>query len=283
MSTTARYRFPGMDPWLEHPAVWPDVHHRLITYLCDELAGRIAPNYYARHGERLVIETSGREIAPDVVVSRRRPGAPAAAGTTAVVDEPVVVLLPEAFYTEPFIEIRDRRKGNRVVTVIEVLSPSNKRAGTEARKKYLEKQAELRQSDVSLMEIDLLRGGEHTVAVPEDVMLGFGPIHYRIVCRRASRREAAEVYPLSLRQRLPRVRVPLLAPDPDAVVDLQPLVERAYAAGGYGADLDYARAPIPPLDEPDLAWARGVVGGAGAEPGPSLGAAAPGSPRPPRR
>ncbi|MBI5367234.1 MAG: DUF4058 family protein [Planctomycetes bacterium] len=184
---------------------------------------------------------------PDVVTSLRRPGAPADGGATAVLDEPVVVLLPEANYAQPFIEIRDRRTGNRVVTVIEVLSPSNKCAGTDAAAKYDSMQARAVQSQVNLLEIDLLRGGEHTVAVPQEVLDGFGPIHYRIVCRRAAPAKSADVYPLFLAQRLPRLRVPLSHPDPDAIVDLQPLIERAYLAGGYGEDLDYAKDPIPPL------------------------------------
>ncbi|MCK4452049.1 MAG: DUF4058 family protein [Anaerolineae bacterium] len=25
--------FPGMDPYLEYPVRWPDVHHSLITYI----------------------------------------------------------------------------------------------------------------------------------------------------------------------------------------------------------------------------------------------------------
>ncbi len=168
MSVTLAYRFPGMDPWLEHPAIWPDVHHRLITYLSDDLAGQISPHYTARHGERLVIESSRREIMPDVVVAVRRPGLTSPGAASATLDAPVVVRLPASPYRQPFIEIRDRRTGNIVVTVIEILSPTNKRPGTDAPKKYLEKQAEVLQSNASLVEIDLLRGGEHAVARPHD-------------------------------------------------------------------------------------------------------------------
>jgi len=263
MTDASRYRFPGMDPWLEHPAIWPDVHHRLITYLTDDLAERIAPGYTARHGERLIIECSRREVTPDVVVSIRRPRAPgptSAPGATAL-EEPLVVVLPAAHYREPFIEIRDRRTGNRVVTVVEILSPSNKRKGTVSRRKYLEKQEELLASNVNLVEIDLLRGGEPTVAIPYELLPDFESYPYRFVVRRADQPDRCDVYRVVLRKRLLRLHVPLSPPDPDVVVDLQPLVERAYRAGGYGLDLDYEKAPQPQLDAPDLEWVRGILAG----------------------
>lgn len=262
MNVRKVYRFPGMDPWLEHPAIWPDVHHRVITYLADALAAQIAPRYTARHGERVVIEPTGRQIAPDVVVKAR----PLAGGaSTAVADAPMprVVLLPELYVRQPYLEIRDRHSGNRVVTVMEVLSPSNKRAGSDARRKYIEKQEEVLRSDVNLVEIDLLRGGEPTVAFPEEYKGDLGPFHYLMVTRRAGRRTEAEVYAIPLAKPLPSIRVPLTPPDGDAVADLQTLIERAYEAGGYDRDLDYARSPEPPLGEADWIWTRQVVAGAG--------------------
>lgn len=30
--------FPGMDPYLEDPAFWPDFHHRFLENWCDALA-----------------------------------------------------------------------------------------------------------------------------------------------------------------------------------------------------------------------------------------------------
>ncbi|MBI3270137.1 MAG: DUF4058 family protein [Planctomycetes bacterium] len=270
MSTKRGYRFPGMDPWLEHPATWPDVHHRLITYIADELAGQIAPRYSARHGERLIIETSGRAIAPDVFETERALGQPLPAAT-ATLELPVIIRLPQVWIRQPYVEIRDRRAGNQVITVIEILSPSNKRRGADARDKYVQKQGELLDSKVSLVEIDLLRGGEHTVAVPAECLADLGRFHYRIVSRRADRSAEAEVYPIRLIQRLPRLRVPLVAPDDDAGVDLQSLLERAYQAGGYAEDMDYEASPLPALEEADLAWAREVLGGGATAAGISPG------------
>lgn len=261
MAEVLGYRFPGMDPWIEHPATWPGVHSRLITYLSDELASRIAPHYSARPGERLIVEKPGRHVVPDVVVMEKpaRPEREATRSAAATLDAPVILKLPETWFREPFIEIRDRRSGNRVVTVIEVISPSNKRKGSEARRQYLQEQEELLASDVSLLEIDLLRGGEHTVAVPEEYLQDLGRPHYRIVTRRAGRPHEAEVWPIPLARRLPRLGVPLVAPDPDAIIDLQPLIERTYHAGGYAGDIDYAVDPDPPLAVEDLAWARDAL------------------------
>lgn len=252
-----KYRFPGMDPWLEHPAIWPDVHHRLITYIADDLAGQLSPRYSARHGERIVIEPAGRLVAPDVVLTRR-PQGDMSSVAVAEATAPIVVHLPPMYVRQPFLEIRDRRTGNRVVTVIEVLSPTNKRSGTDGRAKYLEKQAEVLASDASLVEIDLLRGGEHTVALPVETCEDLRPHDYLVVTRRAGRSEEAEAYPIALADRLPVLRIPLVAPDPDAKADLQPLIERAYAAGGYAQDLDYARPPLPPLARAASSWARRI-------------------------
>jgi hypothetical protein len=72
-----------------------------------------------------------------------------------------------------------------------------------------------------------------------------------------------EVYPMPLRQRLPAVRVPLRPADPDVVLDLQALVDRAYRAGAYGWTLDYRAEPVPPLGPDDAAWADDLLRAAG--------------------
>lgn len=260
------YPFPGMNPWLEHPLIWPDVHHALIGYMRDELAAQVAPRYSARHGERVIVETPDRKVEPDVFITeKRRPAAPpdraeavgpAATASTATLEMPVLILLPQWEVRETFIEIRDRRSGNRIVTVIEILSPSNKRKGSDGREKYLQKQEEMLRSDASLVEIDLLRGGAHTVALPEDYLADYGDPAYKIVVRRPSREGEVELYPIGLRDRLPRLKVPLTPPDPDAQIELQPLLERAWRAGGYEGDIDYSKPPVPSLGARDSTWAR---------------------------
>ncbi len=259
MNVPPRYLFPGMDPWLESPAVWAGVHDRLIVYLADELNSAIAPAYIAVPGGRLVVEEPRRGIYPDVIVTQSHPEHRAMSSAVAV-EEPIVVRIADEPRRQTFIEIRDTRAGNRVVTVVEILSPSNKEAGQDARNQYLRKQEELLASDINLVEIDLLRGGLPTVALPAPRSL---PGPYRIVIRRAGVRDQAEVYDRSLPQRLPRFRLPLRAPDADTAADMQALLERVYREGRYGDLIDHAQPPEPPLAPDEEAWAREVLETAG--------------------
>lgn len=160
---------------------------------------------------------------------------------------------------EHYLQIYDAESGHRVVTVIEILSPSNKREDGEGAAAYRAKQAESLKSDVNLVEIDLLRGGRHTVAVPAPALKKHRPFHYLAVIRRASRPRRREVYPIRLQSKLPRLPIPLVPPDADVVVDLQSLVERAWKCGAYGRTIDYAAPPEPPFAAEDEAWLKSVA------------------------
>lgn len=257
VSAPPPYRFPGMDPWLESPGFWAPFHGRLLIYMADDLTTQVRPRYIAVPGTRLVVEEPMRSIVPDVTVleahaDRSRPRT----GTAVAVEEPLVVQIESEPSRQHFIEIREPGAGGRVVTVIEALFPANKEAGADGRGKYLAKQAEVLASEVNLVEIDLLRAGHHTVAVPFGL---FPPTHYRIVIRRATDRKLAEIYPVALQQRLPRIRIPLKPGDADAVADLQALVEKVYREGSLGDLLNYSVPPQPPLEEPDALWAREVL------------------------
>jgi hypothetical protein len=173
--------FPGMDPYLEHPALWPGVHQRLITYLGDALNALLPPHYVADIGERLYVVQSERSIYPDVVVVEP-PAAVflperGASGTAAVLNsDPSWVLTVDPIERrEVFIEILSVGDTSRVVTVIEVLSPSNKTPGSEGRQLYVTKQQEILQSPTHMLEIDLLHYGEHTVAAPRINLLAKAP------------------------------------------------------------------------------------------------------------
>lgn len=250
------YRFPGMDPWLESLNFWSDIHPALIVYMAHELSQQIRPAYSARTERRVVLEEVPRQRVPDVAVLETGEGRGGAARAAVAVAEPLVVQLALEPARQSFIKICDLRSGNRVVTVIEVLSPTNKEPGQDAREKYLAKQEEVLASDVHLVEIDLLRGGAHAVAVPRGLIPESA---YRVVIRRANRRDRAEVYPIGLRQRLPRIRIPLNPEDPDAAADLQALLERVYREGALGDVVDYSRTPEPPLAEGDQGWAREIL------------------------
>src|SRR5438094_891369 len=66
--------FPGMDPYLEDPAVFPDLHDSLITYARDALNAQLPPPYYAGSAARVWVDLSHRHVGPDVGVLR--PGQP---------------------------------------------------------------------------------------------------------------------------------------------------------------------------------------------------------------
>src|SRR5438445_9424625 len=209
--------FPGMDPYLEKH--WGDVHTRLITYASDQLQKVLPRDLRARVEERLVVTGIGRPrpIFPDVRVfeTRRKPRRPANGAAGVAVAEPILIELPGEPETQRFIEIRDLSTGSRLVTVLEVLSPSNKQPG-DAQEQYLRKQQELLQAGVSLVEIDLLRGGDWIVAVPLDLLEPGLRTPYRVVARRGWRRLEADYYPITLTERLPRIKVPLRPTDADA-------------------------------------------------------------------
>jgi hypothetical protein len=253
-----------MDPYLERH--WGDVHGRLIVYASDHLQGVLPSSLRARIEERVVLEAlEGRErvFVPDVrVVERRRgKGKAVAEANGPTVVEPLVIQIAEEV-TQTYIEIRDLRSGGRVVTVIEILSPSNKVAG-DAQNKYLQKRQELRDGKVSLVEIDLLRSGKRLLPIP----LGDLPEHYRtpylIWVRRGWQVSEVEVYRVPLAERLPTIKIPLRQTDTDVPLDLQALIEQCYRNGGYEDDLDYRADADPPLEGEDTRWADALLRKAG--------------------
>ena len=253
--------FPGMDPYLEQ--FWSDVHHRLITYASDALQKQLPGDLRARVDERVFVEPAegqGRNIAPDVrVIERgRRQGPGVRASEGVAVAEPLVVHLEQ---DEPvrqgFIEILDIKSGRQVVTVIEILSPSNKLRGP-GRRLYLKKQAELREGGVSLVEINLNRTGRHVLTVPFDQIPNGHRTPYAACVRRGWSPRELEYYPIPLRERLPAIRIPLRRDDPDVALDLQALVDQCYEAAGYD-DIDYGEDPDPPLRPHDARWADALL------------------------
>jgi hypothetical protein len=246
-----------MDPWLEHPALWPHVHHRFITYASDQLQASVGERYDVTIGERVYVESpdTGRSIYPDVATVRTgllSPSRSPREGPALEPDVPTILVVEDVERREPFVEIRDAHGGRPVVAVIEILSPTNKHAGA-GRDLYLRKQAEVLASRAHLVEIDLIRGGLPTAAIPPHA---FGDEPYRVVVSRAGDRRQREVYATLLRNRLPRVAVPLAPPDPDVVLDVQAVLVLVYEKGGFARRVDYAREPVPPLRASDATWAR---------------------------
>jgi hypothetical protein len=254
--------FPGMDPYLEDPQLWPGVHAALIIYVRDQLQPLLEPRYIAAVEERVYLEGPGREVIPDVWVRRE----PVFAGSVAVAeapsDVPEVIVVPDLEIHESYIEILDRATGQKVVTVIEVVSPSNKASGA-GRDSYVEKQLEVRHSDAHLVEIDLLRGGPHVVAAPSDWLRRLGSYDYLVSVERSGRRGRFEVYRRALRHALPVVSVPLAGGDPDVPLKLQEAIRQVYDAGRYRARINYTRPCFPPLSDQDQAWANERIRAAG--------------------
>jgi hypothetical protein len=247
--------FPGMNPYFEQAAHWQDFHTEFLSALRRQLAPLVAPGYIVQLEEHLYIHDLPPE--PRRSVSRadlsvtRAEATPAGRPALGVLEAPAEVRLPaQDVERVPFLEVRDRR-GRELVTVIELLSPSNKRSG-EDREHYLAKRREVLRSPAHLVEIDLLRGW---APMPAE---GRPDADYTVLVSRADRRPSADFWPVRLRDRLPVVPIPLRDPDVDARVDLQDVLHRAYDGPGYEHFI-YAGAPEPPLTAGDSEWARGLV------------------------
>jgi hypothetical protein len=258
--------FPGMDPYLER--YWRDVDHRLVTYAADQLQNRLPEDLIARMDERVFVETPegrGRFMYADVrVVERGRgPSGGAVAADGVAVAEPELVHFPaDEPVREAYIEIREARSGERVVTVIEFLSPTNKAPG-EGQDLYLQKERELREARVSLVEIDLVRSGRRILAGSRYAIPAPEQTAYVACVRRGWQPSPLEIYRLPLRERLSGIRIPLRETDADVPLDLQALVDQAYRNGRYKQEIDYRSAPDPPLDAADAAWADELLRGQG--------------------
>ena len=250
--------FPGMDPWLENPALWKGFHDALVIKTVEILQPTLNESgYFITSGERVWVVEDERSIWPDHVIFRQRTARPAEpAGSVAVADEPILIARFDEEVREIFAEIRTL-SDKELITTIEFLSPANK-ADANGRRVYQQKQRELRDAGVHLVEVDLLRSGPHVLDVPESMAEGIKPWEYLVNVSRRGGRDY-EVYPIRLRNRLPRIRVPVKSPDDDVILDLQEVFDRAYDIGAYRLHVDYTQSPRPALDRDDAAWADGIL------------------------
>jgi Protein of unknown function (DUF4058) len=253
--------FPGMDPYLEQ--YWRDIHARLILYACDQLEDQLPGNLIARVEERIVFETEAedpRAVYPDVKIAEHTGRGMASAGVLkpASVSEPVIVHYRGEPATETFVEILEVEPGQRLVTVIELLSLTNKLPG-EGQRQYRKKQKELHDAKVSLVEIDLLRGGERTLSLPASRIPRRLRTTYQVCVHRGWQDDDYEIYPVPLRNPLPSLRIPLRETDEDIRLDLQAILDLAYRKGRYRATIDYHEPPNPPLAGADAKWAKALM------------------------
>jgi hypothetical protein len=245
-----------MDPYLEG-YLWPDVHTALAHKIRQMLAPQIQPNYVARLEISLVEDESFEaEIGvmyPDVEVVKVR-STPEAA-TRAALAEPVITIAPLTISIPQIrlvsVEIRDVAQ-NQLVTSIEIISPVNKREPNLSR--YRQKRERIRQANVHLLEIDLLRRGTRIWEYP-----GIPDLPYVIVLSRAAAGRV-EVWPITLSTPLPILPVPLRPPDKDAVLDLSAALTAVYDEAFYHLSIDYSQDPPPPPFTPEeQAWIREIT------------------------
>ncbi len=263
--------FLGMDPYLESPDWFPDLHGSLIIFMKSVLQRRLPASYYAQSSRRVWLEYTQRHMEPDVEVvhsapkRRKRRGDGLALLTEPREGGPLVVTvetIEHGPFKQSFLEVRRRRgKEVQIVTSIEILSPANKKIGNTGREKFLEKQRKTLESETHLVEIDLLRGGTHTLAVPRDLVRAQAvPFDYLVSIHRFHRPNEFLVYPMALTQRLPRIGIPLLPGDSDVPLDLQNAFNQAYDAGPFQHEVEYVKDPIVPRLTPEQTeWASTLL------------------------
>lgn len=245
--------FPGMDPYLEHPVLWEGLHARLIPAIANQLQPRLDPRYLATVEERVFIEGPQRRI-PDVWVQKVENQGNLPAIAEAETDTAFVVEVEELEVHQKRVEILDLYYSQKLVAIIELVSPTNKEPGP-GRDSYVKKQQEILEGDCHLIEIDLLRRGDRVLSIPDWRTEEVQPFHYLVCVNRWPRRKRFELYPRQLRQRLPRIKIPLVEPDPDVPLDLQATLVQVYTEARYWKRIRYDEPCIPPLNPPDQTWA----------------------------
>jgi hypothetical protein len=255
--------FPGMDPHIEACGLWEDFHHDLIAEIKHALAQAVPERYVIRTGERsylVLVESEGKashSFLSDVSVTdpvgskkaKRRKNGTAVAEAASDVEPVTMRAFIEEAHREAFVEIFEATSEQRLVTCVEVLSPSNKRPGTPGWDLYLRKRQSLLLGGVNLVEIDLLRGGQR---MP---MLDPWPDSpYTVLVARAKKTQLCKAWPTHYRQPLPPIPVPLAKPDPDVLLRLQPMIETIYQRSRYARTILYNQPLAPPLAAEDVGW-----------------------------
>lgn len=253
--------FPGMDPYLEG-SEWVSVHAELSSEIARQLAPKLRPKYIVRTIRRFITEEpediaiATGDIYPDAMISKVAERREAYAGVTTLAPAPIQIATVIPVRTPHVsIEIRDVAQ-RELVTAIEVLSPTNKRG--QGYQEYLDKRRRLLLSTAHLIEIDLLRQGRR---VPTVEPLPAAP--YFVFLSRAEHRPIMDVWAVQLAMTLPTIPVPLLADDPDVLLDLQLALATIYDALNYDLSVNYTTAPDVPLDGDAAAWASDLLRAAG--------------------
>ena len=251
--------FPGMNPYLEHPELFPGLHHWLIIEIARFLSPQLRPKY------RVAVEVRTYETndensllvgIPDVTVKSRQTATDSKmlnVAVAATVAEPVRVTIPMPLtIKEGYLEVREVGT-EALITTIEILSPTNKRSG-KGRQMYEEKREQVLGSRTNLVEIDLLRRGNSMPFLGNNV-----ESHYRVLVCRGNKRPYADLYAFNLQNVIPSLPLPLCSGDTEPVIDLQVLLNEIYDISGYDLVVDYNKEAVPPLSEADAVWADALL------------------------
>jgi hypothetical protein len=245
--------FPGMNPYLENPALWSEFHNLLIAVLAQTLNPQLRPKYRVAIEQR-VYQTNDEDALlvgiPDVAVQHqqilKQPETNIAVASPPVQAITVTLPIPEEI-RESYLEVRDVAT-REVITVIEVLSPKNKRSG-EGRKAYEKKRLRVLGSLTNLIEIDLLRDGKPMLIYGNNIASD-----YRILVSRSDKSPKADLYAFNLKDSIPSFPLPLRREDNEPLIDLQTLIDELYDRASYDLVIDYSKQPVPKLSEADTSW-----------------------------
>ncbi|OKH29701.1 hypothetical protein NIES2101_43100 [Calothrix sp. HK-06] len=246
--------FPGMNPYLENPALWSEFHNLLISSISQTLNPILRPKYRVAIEQR-VYQTTDRDSlligVPDVAVQSHQTANNQETGNVAVASPPtqavtVTIPMPETV-RETYLEVRDVAT-KEVVRVIEVLSPKNKRAG-DGRQTYNKKRLRVVGSLSNLIEIDLLRNGKSMAIVQNHIQSS-----YRILVSRSDFRPKADLYAFNLQNSIPSSSLPLRERDSEPIFDLQNILHNLYDRASYDLVIDYTKDPVPTLLNTDKDW-----------------------------
>lgn len=252
--------FPGMEPYLEHPELWPALHHLLISEIARFLSPQLRPKYLV-YLEVRMYETVDDDLSvigiPDISVIQPQTAIQTTTSNVAIAaspKQPITVTLPMPYTVrEGYLEIRERET-KELITVIEVLSPTNKRTG-KGRQMYEEKPEKILSTRTHLIEIDLLRRGRKMPVIGNEI-----DSHYSVLVCRGNRRPKADLYAFNVQNIMPAFPLPLRSGDTEPIINLQELFNQIYDIASYDLKIDYRNwEVIPALSEADTIWADDLL------------------------
>lgn len=258
--------FPGMNPFLESPAIWPGFHSSMIAAIRNAINGVAPGEYFADIEQRVFVVKPGDidrvAIIPDVPIAEAKApvvesGSEGGTAVAASVTPSMRIVMPDGEIAERFITIRSGPGGTdaELVTVIEIVSPTNKLHGSIGQKSYLAKRKQILNSRTHFIEIDLLRAGERHYLGPAAY-----ESDYLISLSRTEERPAAEVWPTGMQASLPTIPIPLLLGDDDLVIDLQRVFTQVYDESGYDRRIRLSDPiPEPKLSDKNAEWIQQFI------------------------